>query len=61
MIKSITISLTCDELSDIYMALNIVVSVFGKRDLVEIRNRIAKKLSECQDSNNIGGGNDHQV
>ena len=37
------------------------ISVFGKRDLVEIRNRIAKKLSECQDSNNIGGRDDHQV
>ena len=44
--KDVSISLTCNELADIYMALNIVIKVFGKHDLVSTRNKIAKVLLE---------------
>ena len=46
MVRIIDIRLTCDELCDIYMALNIVVDILGKRDLVEIRDKIVRILSE---------------
>ena len=50
MARSVAISLTCDELADIYMALSITIEIFGKHDLLEIRDKIAKMLSEkCKD------------
>jgi len=44
--RLVNVSLACDELADIYMALNTVIEVFGKHDLVSTRNKIAKVLLE---------------
>ena len=46
--RSVTISLTCCELADIYIALTIAIDIFGRRDLAETRSRIAEVLyREC--------------
>ena len=52
LLRSVSVSLSCDELLDIYMALSVMIEVFGKCDLVEIRNKIAEILSKCQGDNN---------
>jgi len=44
--RSVTVSLTCGELADIYMALTVAVDLLGKRDLAETRSKIADILYE---------------